>query len=200
MKQVKDSLKWRDDSDFVFDKTNWYVVSKAESTNGWLRLTFGWRYWLYFQQLGSQLRRVAGKELSTRLDDEIGLVCASYEAGLRLGDLEACMPRLHFCAERLQRKTGNAALGNLARLLTDPIALLTEAIEIWSNDDGYINASFSGGGFGLGAAIEGMAIAHTLNTIVDAHNRSVEDQQMDLVRLPLTAGFQQLKATQRVLW
>ncbi|MEZ6152353.1 MAG: hypothetical protein R3C09_19810 [Pirellulaceae bacterium] len=197
MQTVIDSFNRYGDDDYIFDQSQWHVISQAEINGGWLRLTFGWRYWLYYHLKGAELRHLLGPEMCTNLDDIIGLAYASYQTGLTLESLRQVMPGLHFCADRLRRLTGPDFESE--RLITDPIALLSSAIEIWKNDPGYVNTRFMGGGFGLQGAIEGIVIANALNRFIDKRNRVVEASHMQRLQQPLEFGFQQLRATQELV-
>lgn len=197
MSQVKDSVSNLHEDDFIFDQSGWYVISKMESSNGWLRITFGWRFWIYANHygFGSQFRQMIGPELCSLLDDEIGIAYATFQAGLTLDSLTRIMPGLHLCANRVQRKLPQNHLA--CRLISDPIALLGSAIDVWRNDTGYVKTRFSGGGFGLKGAFEGMAIAHTLNSFIDSQNNKAKKAHLERIELPLNFGFEHLRATQR---
>jgi len=174
MSQIKDSVSNLHAGDFVFDQSGWYVISKIETSKGWLRITFGWRYWIYANEFGfgSQFREIIGPELCSLLDDEIGIAYATFQAGLTLDSFMSIMPGLHLCQDRVKRKLPGNHLA--IRLVSDPIALLTSAIDVWRDDSGYVNTRFSGGGFGVKGAFQGMAIAHTVNAFIDSQNNKAK--------------------------
>lgn len=196
--QVRKSLIGLSAEDYIYDTSRWYVASKLETANGWLRMTFGWRYWIYADSFsGSQFRELIGTDLCKMLDDHIGIAFAHFQSGLTLDNLASVMPGLHLSADRMQRVLPPNSLAN--RLLTDPIAVLTSALDLWRKDSGYLNTRFSGGGFGLLGAFRGMAIANTLNQFIDSQNDKVKSEHLEWLRLPLHYGFEQLRATQRII-
>ncbi len=199
MNQVRGFLNGLGDADYMFDSSGWYVIRKLETTGGWLRITFDWRYWIYANAFGfgSQFRQLLGPELCTLLDNELGLAYATYTAGLTLERLLNIMPVLHLCADRVQRKLPENSLAN--RLLTDPIAILNSAIDVWRNDNGYINTRFAGGGFGLVGALQGLALANTLNSFIDSQNKKAANAHIKSIEMPLSYGFEHLRATQRFI-
>ncbi len=199
MSQVKESVSNSHADSFIFDQSGWYVLTKLESSNGWIRMTFGWRYWIYANQFGlsSKFRAMIGPELCSRLDDEIGIAYATFQSGLTLDSLTRAMPGLHLCADKVHRKLPQNHLAS--RLISDPIALLSSAIEVWRKDPGFIKTRVSGGGFGLMGALEGMAIAHSINSFIDSKNNKVKKAHFETIELPLNFGFLHLRATQRFI-
>jgi hypothetical protein len=197
MQQVRDSLKGRVDDDFIYDQSTWHVISRAETIDGWLRLTFGWRYWVYYFENGKQLGNALPPPVLEQIDSTLGLAYAHYQNGLTLDNALHHLPLLTYVADVVSHRVkGNHCL---ARLLTDPVDLLRSAIDIWKIDPGYIHSRVVGGGFGIRAALNGMALASLANKIIDSQNRKTGESHMQRVELPLQYSFQQLRATQELV-
>ncbi len=197
MEQVRDSNANLADTDFVFDSSGWYVVRKLETSGGWLRVTFDWRYWIYARDFGfgGEFKSLLGPELCSQVDRELGIAYATYTAGLTLERLLNLMPALHYCADLVQSRLPRDSPANC--LMTDPIAILTTAVDLWRKDRGYIKTQFMGGGFGIGGALQGWALASTLNSFIDSQNRKYANSHVKAIEQPLNYGFQHLRATQR---
>jgi hypothetical protein len=197
MEQVRDSIANLADTDYIFDRSGWYVVRKLESSKGWLRVTFDWRYWIYARDFGfgGEFKTLLGPDLCSQLDRELGMAYATYSAGLTLERFLNLMPALHYCADLVQSRLPQDSFAN--RLMTDPISILTSAVDVWRNDSGYIKTQFVGGGFGIGGALQGWALASTLNSFIDSQNRKYANSHVAAIEQPLNYGFQHLRATQR---
>lgn len=196
MQQVRDSLVGRSEDEYVYDQSAWYVISRAETNSGWLRLTFGWRYWVYYFENGQELGNVLTPSILDQVDTTLGLAYSHYQNGLTLENATNHLPLLTHLGDVVShRAKGNTSV---ARLLSDPIDLIRSAIEVWKTDPGYIHSRIIGGGFGIQGAINGMTLAYLANTFIDSQNRKTGQSHMKRVELPLQYGFQQLRATQEL--
>ena len=197
LSQLKGRLSTIGDQEYLYDDTRNLVVTKAEKTAGWLCLSFHWAYWSYFMSNSRNIAAVAGQPLCSELDLVIGRTLAHYEVGMTKTTLRNLLPPLVHCRDRLARQTTQHP--GALYLLSEPINHLSQALTIWESDPGYSNWRFWGGGFGIQGAIEGMGMAHLLNSFVDQYNKRIALQHNARVSMPLEYGFQHLKSTHSAL-
>lgn len=185
------------DDQFIWDWTSWYVVAKAEKTDGWLCLTFNWRYWIYFNLHAAEMAKYRNEHFVSQIDATFGRAYSRYEAGISRESLRDIIPDLLYARDAFLRHY--PANYGIANLVEDPIALIQQSLTLWDQNPGYLDLKFYGGGFGLWGGIQGMSNAYLINSLIDSHNSKLSTKVSEQVSLPLSYGFHQLRATQSLL-